>query len=218
VLVPLYGGAGSNWDAVVQAKLNHPNTVVEAIVNPANGPGASRNSNFASSVASLRNAGVVVLGYVTTAQGTRPASAAEADIAAWQSFYGVDGVFLDEMPRVSGSEGYYSSLTAYAKGEGMTLVVGDPGGDLPESYVGSVDVLVIYEKDGMPPASAFTTHPGVARESLAYVALSVSTLDASAVRASRAQVGTLYVTSYSAPQAFFFVPPYLDDLVAAAGN
>ncbi|MEZ0228740.1 MAG: spherulation-specific family 4 protein [Planctomycetota bacterium] len=220
VLVPLYTSPGPEWDKVVQAKLNHPQTTVEVVINVQSGPGSSASSIYDTGVRALRNAGVRVLGYVDTARGARPAADAKTDILRWQQFYAVDGIFLDLMPRTTGAEAYYSDLTSFAKAYGMNRVVGDPGGEVPQSYATTVDTLVIYEAEGMPTPTALTAswHANAERSSLAYIALAVPTLDAAAVRATRPIVGTLYVTSYAAPQAFFFVPSYLDDLVAAASN
>ncbi len=220
MLVPLYSSPGPEWDKVVQAKLNHPQTTVEVVINVANGPGTAVSSIHETGVRALRNAGVRVLGYVDTARGTRPEAEAKADIQAWQTFYATDGVFFDLMPRTAGAEAYYTGLTSHAKAHGMTRVVGDPAGDVPQSYNGTVDTLIIYEQEGLPSTATLSAgwHSTVERASLGYIALAVPTLDAAAVRSTRTAVGTLYVTSYSAPQAFFFVPPYLDDLVAAAGN
>ena len=73
----------------------------------------------------------------------------------WQSWYpGVSGIFFDEMANAAGHEAYYSGLTAYAKGRGLGFTIGNPGADSSPSYVGTEDVILIYESGGLPSAAA----------------------------------------------------------------
>jgi hypothetical protein len=50
------------------------------IINPASGPGAAVDANYAAVAASLRASGVTVLGYVHTAYAQRASSLVTADI------------------------------------------------------------------------------------------------------------------------------------------
>src|SRR5687767_1682309 len=61
IMVPLYTYPGGTWDTVIETKNDHPDVPVVAIVNPASGPGGSRDSNYVSGIEELKDAGVIVL-------------------------------------------------------------------------------------------------------------------------------------------------------------
>ncbi len=67
---------------------------------------------------------------------------------------GCRGIFFDEMANAAGQETYYSGLAAYAKGRGRGFTIGNPGADSSPSYVGTEDVILIYESGGLPALSA----------------------------------------------------------------
>ena len=50
---------------------------------------------------------------------------------------------------------YYTTVGSYAKSLGMTLTVGNPGTDISENLVYSMDVFIINENPNMPSLSAF---------------------------------------------------------------
>ena len=65
------------------------------------------------------------------------------------SWYGVNGIFLDEMGNSDGTLDYdalYQSIQALAAELGIELhVVGNPGEPFSESYITAADTLVIFE-------------------------------------------------------------------------
>jgi hypothetical protein len=79
----------------------------------------------------------------------------------YHNWYGVDGIYLDQMPNWNfnsptgaryypGPDGkfmpvYFSTLTTYAKSLGMTRVVANSGADVPHDFIGCVDVIGIFE-------------------------------------------------------------------------
>src|SRR5438093_12400260 len=112
VIVPLYTYPDSTWDTVAQAKIAHPSVPVVAIINPDNGPGSSRDSNYVSGIQKLHSAGVVVLGYDATGYGSNSLSSVKSVMNTWKSLYNIDGIFFDEMANWSGLESYYSNLSS----------------------------------------------------------------------------------------------------------
>ena len=81
------------------------------VINPANGPGAEAAPAYRAAVRTAQRAGARVLGYVHTTYGARPAADVMADIDRYTSWYGVDGIFLDEAAHdVAASCGYYAAL------------------------------------------------------------------------------------------------------------
>ncbi len=83
--------------------------------------------------------------------GGRPAADLVGDLKGYRSWYpGVRGIFLDEMSTGAGHESYDGTLSGQAKALGFDFSVGNPGTDTTESYVGSVDVILIYASGGLP--------------------------------------------------------------------
>ena len=123
-----------------------------AIMNPNSGPGTSQNSDYTTAVGHCQNASQNIIGYVHTSYGSRSANDVKAEIDHYYSWYGVDGIFLDEMSSSSSTESYYSDLYSYihtAGGSLHDLVVGNMGvfssTDWPLNNGDVVDVLVGFE-------------------------------------------------------------------------
>jgi len=219
VIVPLYTYPGGTWTSVVQAKVANPGVNIVAVINPDNGPGASQDPNYVSGIQALRTAGVTVLGYVHTSYAARPAAAVIADIDAYKNWYNVSGIFLDEMSNVAGNEGYYSSLNTYIKSLGYTLTVGNPGADTIPSYVGTVDVIVIYENQGVPSSSALAGwHASYDRSNFASISYGVASIDEAIIANVSSSAGYIYLTPGNLPNPYDSLPAYFGALVAALGD
>lgn len=164
-LVPAYfyptWWSGSPWDQLNAAAARIP---IEAIMNPASGPGPGPNSDYQFAVGQLRAAGGKVIGYVATGYGSRSAADVLAEVEAYLEWYDVDGVFLDEMGNQDGGLDY-GSVYAAIKAMGADLhVVGNPG--IPfagvEAYVPAADTLVIFEgplTNADPNGASFRSYP-----------------------------------------------------------
>lgn len=208
LIVPLYGQLGPEWEELIQAKQAHPVVPVVAIVNAASGSGDARNPAYASAIDGLKAAGIVVLGYVSTREGGRSIKSLETDIAEWRSWYGVDGVYFDQMPQKSGMEGYYAYMTQFAKSHGMTVTMGNPGANTSLSYIGTVGTIVISEGFGVPSLSylAGWDKSGNGKGNFAFIARSVPDYNSSYVEDAAASVGFLFVSDAS---NYFALPTYL---------
>ena len=216
--MPLYSYPDDpSWNAIIAAKAAHPTVTVQAIINPDSGPGQSADALFAQGISSLAGAGIVVLGYVATTYAAKPAADAHAEIDAYQAWYpDLSGIFFDEMESSAGSEAYYSELTAYAKGLGFTLTVGNPGTDVAASYVGTVDTMFIYESAGLPDvASLGGWHTGYDPRNFGIIPYAVPSLDGAFVAQARANVGFVYLTGDDLPNPWDTLPAYFSDLLAA---
>jgi len=218
VLIPLYTvPSDPSWAAVEAAKTAHPSVPIVAVVNPANGPGPAADAGYTAGIDRLVAAGVKVLGYVRTAYGSRLTADDQADINAWHSFYpAVTGIFFDEQANTPGHEAYYRDLSAYAKAHGLDFTVGNPGADAAASYVGSVDVLLIYESPGLPSLSFLGGwHAGYDRHNFGIIPYGCASFDPAYVQEARLHVGYVYVQSDTMPNPWDSVPAYLDGLVAS---
>jgi len=131
-IVPLYTDpSDASWSAVIAAKMAHPKVGVVAIVNPNNGPGSAASSGYTSGIARLTAAGIKVIGYVATGYASRTAAVVEADIDRWKTFYPgqLGGIFFDEQSNLAKDVAHYSALSQYAKSQGLSFTVGNPGTD-----------------------------------------------------------------------------------------
>ena len=219
-IIPLYSLPGSGtWAAVAAAKQAHPSVPVLAVVNPNSGPGTAALSDYMAGIAQLVAAGVKVIGYVPTTYGQRPAADVQADIGRWRNLYpGATGVFFDEMASAPGQEAYYRSLGAYAKNQGMTVTIGNPGMDSQPSFVGTLDVIMVYEQSGVPAVGALAGwHTGYDRGNFGVIPYGVASLDTTFVAAAKTTCGYIYLQSDTLPNPWDTVPPYLDALLGALG-
>src|SRR5438093_798989 len=215
VIVPLYTYPDSTWDTVAQAKIAHPSVPVVAIINPNNGPGSSKDANYVTGIQKLHSAGVVVLGYVYTGYGSRSANSVNADIDTYKNWYSLNGIFFDEMSNAPGDESHYYNLSQYAKSQGLTFTVGNPGTDILPSYIGTVDNIVIYENVGLPSISSlggwYTNYDKSNFSTLSY---GVGTISQSFLTSESSYVGYTYITNDNLPNPWDSVPPYFATLVA----
>lgn len=215
-IIPLYSyprpGA---WDAVIAAKKAYPKVPIMAVVNPNSGPGWSADSAYMTSIAQLINAGIKVIGYVPTGYGTRPAADAQADMKRWRSLYpAVTGIFFDEMQNKTGWESYYKSLTAYAKSHGFDLTMGNPGASSIPSYVGTVDLIFVYENVGYPNPTSFAGwHTQYDKRNFAVIPHSVPYFSRSFVTGVRQYIGYIFIQNDTMPNPWDTVPPFFMEMV-----
>lgn len=217
IMIPLYTYPGSTWDTVIAAKNAHPSVPIVAIINPDNGPGGAKDSNYASGIQNLRAAGVKVIGYVYTQYGGRSASSINADVDTYKAWYPqLEGIFYDEMNNSPGDETYYRNLSNYAKSVGLSFTVGNPGTDTSSSYVGTMDNLIIYETGGLPSLSFLGGwHTGYDKSNFSLLAYGVGSLNTSFVTSATNYVSYMYITNDNLDNPWDSVTPYFMDLAAA---
>jgi hypothetical protein len=215
-IIPLYSWPSSAWDGVVAAKKAYPKVPVLAVINPGNGPGWAANSSYLAGIAKMTSAGIKMIGYVPTTYGNRPAADVQADIKRWRSLYpGVTGIFLDEMNNRPGGEAYYRSITAFAKSQGLELTIGNPGCDVPPSYVGAVDVILVYESAGLPGSAVIGGwHASYDKRNFGVIPYNVW-MDPTFVANARKTIGYIFLQNDTMPNPWDTVPPYFMDLLKA---
>jgi hypothetical protein len=203
LLIPLYTYPGVSWTSIINAKDANPSVGMVAIINPDNGPGASIDQNYVTGIQNLRAAGVIVLGYDHTSYGARPLATVEADINTYKDWYNLSGIFFDEMSNVPGYENYYSTLNQYAKSVGFSFTVGNPGGAVPASYIGTMDVIVTYENQGVPDSESLAAMTnGVPANHFAVIAYGVNVWNGSAVSDVYNYASYVYVTNDTLPNPY----------------
>ncbi len=220
-IIPLYSYPSPGaWDAVIAAKRANPKVPVLAVVNPNTQPGAAPNSSYMSGITQLINAGIKVIGYVPTTYGKRSAADIQAEIKRWKSLYpAVTGIFLDEMLNKPGAESYYKGITTFAKSNGFDFVIGNPGADSVPSYVGTVDVMLVYEGVGFPSAERMAGwHASYDKRNFGIIPYAVPYMSRSFVAAARQYAGYIYLQNDTMPDPWDTVPPFLADLMAALAS
>jgi hypothetical protein len=217
-IVPLYSyPTDPAWSAIVTAKQAHPTVAVLAVINPNSGPGSSSDPTYQAGISALAAGGIVVLGYVATTNAQKPLATVEAEVDAYGAFYtGLKGIMFDQMSNVPGDEAYYQTLNTYAKGKGYTVTVGDPGTDVPDSFIGLLDTIIVYDDAGLPNLAAlppyYANHP---KNSFAIVPYAVPALDSAFVASARQHVGFIYLTNDTLPDPWDTLSPYFAALLAA---
>ena len=218
IIVPLYSPpSDSTWAKLMDVKRKHTSVPIIAIVNPANGVGAAIDSSYTAGIATLKANGIVVIGYVATGWARRALQETKAESLQWKQFYPeIDGIFLDEMSNTVGDEAYYSQATVYIKSLGLTKTVGNPGSSTLESYVGTVDTMLIYESAGLPDKASFD--PWIkkyGKSNFGIIPYAVVALDLQFLSDVSNFIGWIYLTNDDLPNPWDSLPPYLDDLAAA---
>src|SRR3989475_8931166 len=211
------GPNGINWQPLIAAKQAHPRVPIIAMINPNSGPGTSYDSNFNTGINNMRASGIIVLGYIGTKYCAMTLSTAEGQIDTYHSFYKLDGFLFDEMKNTSGCESYYSTLTNYAKSTyGDTLIIGNPGTSTIQSYVGTVDNIIIYESQGLPSISTLQSRTfGLAKSGFCFDAYGVGTLDPTYAAQASQYVGCMQITDDSGSNPYDTLPSYLSSEIAA---
>ena len=215
IVIPLYTyPTDGTWASVIQAKQSYPNVPFAAVINPDSGPGASQDPNYVQGIKSLRAAGITVLGYVDTAYAVDSISSVEANVNLYKTWYGVDGIMFDDMTNQAGYETYYSALNDYVHSlMPGSLTMGNPGTSVPTSYIGTLDVLNVYEDSGYPSLS-FITYPGYSPTNFATIVISAP-LNASFLTSLSGVVSWVYVTDAGLPNPYDVLPSYFTTEVAS---
>jgi hypothetical protein len=168
-------------------------------------------------IQALAKEGIVVVGYVATGYASRSLATVEADIDHWKSFYPsmLGGIFFDEQSNRAGDETYYRTLSQYAKGQGLSFTIGNPGTDTAESFVGALDTMLIYESKGVSPTTALTGwHTKYPPKNFGVIPYGTA-LDLTYVRTARMYVRYVYLNNDDLPNPWDSLPPYFTDLLAA---
>jgi hypothetical protein len=217
-IVPLYTyPSDPSWNTVIAAKAAHPTVGVVAVINPSNGPGAAVDPGYASGIARLTAAGIKVVGYVATGYAVKSPVVVKADIDRWRAFYPgqIGGIFFDEQSNRAGDVPYYRDLSQHAKAQGMPFTIGNPGTDTSESFVGALDVMLIYESAGLPTENQLAGWHANHAPSNFGVIPHAAAFDAAFVRNARRYVQYIYVQNDTLPNPWDSVPGTFGDLLAA---
>ena len=116
-----------------------------AILNPNSGPDHAVDSRYLEPIAAIRAAGGDVVGYVDTDYGRRPGSAVLRDLAAYRSWYGLRGGFLDQVPTGREHLAHYRRLIVAARRIGIDRIALNPGVTPAPEYADLADMVITFE-------------------------------------------------------------------------
>lgn len=223
-IIPLYTRPDDDsWTALVRARHAWPNVSVVAVINPASGPGRRREQAYVDGIARLQEAGVRVIGYVSTGLvRKRSPAGVVADLRRYRRWYPrLDGIFLDEVTREDnrGTASYYANLGQEARRLEFPYIVGNAGAEVDDSYLAAVDTMLVYERPGLPRALETDAWlPALRgryeRGRLGIIPYDVE-FDARFVHAASRRVGFIYMTDARGSNPWKGLPSYFDELMAA---
>jgi hypothetical protein len=244
VIVPLFtensGARLSDVNEIIQTKLAYPVVPIVVVFNPEGGPGSSYDPGIATEVRNMQSAGITVVGYVPTGWGEDSISSVESAMLVYLNWYGVSGIYLDQMPNwnynspsgtwyYSGPDGefipaYFAALSQYGKSIGMTDVMANSGADVPTDFIGSVNTIGIFENSYLPSLSlsaGWTSiaglggwHASYTKSNFMFFSYGVPSLDPSYLLSVSDYVGYLYITNGTGTQPYNALSPYFDQMVS----
>lgn len=182
------------------------------IMNPDNGPGGSREAQYAHAVAVAAKAGVHILGYVPTGEGRRSSASVLAEVARYRKWYGVTGIFFDEVPTSASLLARYRAY-AHAVHKARGTVVLNPGTVPDRAYFGFADAVVTFEgtaaqyehRNGRPTSLATVPDRKIWNVVTAAPAASLNRIIG---LASSTGAGVIYVTDATQPNPYDRLPSY----------
>ena len=190
------------WDSLIDLKNQYPNVNVLAVINPHNGPGDFKDTTYATEVLKLQSAGITVLGYTFTNYGQRDINLIFQDINKYTLWYNVDGIFFDEVANF-GQEEDLKTLDDYANAKGASFTMGNPGTDIPPSYIGMMDNYIIYENKGLPDLNSIEErYSELDKEHFSVTSYGVMDFDSNYITALSEFVQYIYITNDDMPNPY----------------
>jgi Spherulation-specific family 4 len=116
------------------------------LLNVDSGPGTGPLSHFQTLVAQAHDAGITVLGYSSTSYGQASISSVETQVRDYESWYGVNGIFLDLTQGTPGEFSYYQTLSNFIRSTISNGVVWFNPGDYPaQEFMSIANVVMVFE-------------------------------------------------------------------------
>lgn len=209
MFIPAYFYPGPLWN---QAISDAP-TVGTMVMNPASGPGSSQNPDYVAAVNNAQAAGIKVLGYAHTSYGARAAAEVKAEVDAYKAWYGVSGIFLDEVSSDPALIPYYQDLADYVRAATGTFVALNPGTIPAQGYMSVGDTVVVFEgtyntyKTWSPPSWA-GQYPASKFVHLVHATSGTTAMKNAVNWAHNRFGGNVYITNDVLPNPWDTLPSY----------
>lgn len=183
------------------------------VANPSSGPGASPNSDYVTAINAAQAAGITVLGYINTADGTVPVSTAVTQAGQWASFYGVTSLFYDNAATSPAFLPYYSQLCTVAHATSGAIAVLNHGAIPDPGYASIGDVLLVYESpqsawSAFTPPAWFALYPASKFAVLVYDIPDQGTMTTIMGQVQSFGVGQAYLTDETGANPYDTLPAW----------
>ena len=217
--IPAYYESSSLW---AQSISQSPRVGGYVILNPIDGPGNAVVSSYVTLIKNVQAAGVKVIGYVATGYGAVSASTAKTYVDRYKAWYGVDGIFFDEVSADSAQVSYYQGLANYVKATAGTFVSLNPGTIPDEAYMNVADTVCIYEDAydnfvSWKNPSWINKYPASKITYLIYDAPDSASVTNAITLTKQRNGGYLYVTNDNLPNPWDTLPPYWSQELSLMG-
>jgi hypothetical protein len=222
--VPAYfypNGPGlREWNRLIVAARVVP---IVAIVNPASGPGDQVDNHFAAVLPRAREAGITIVGYISTRYTHKKLLAVKREVDTFLKFYpDLQGFHFDEQTSDARGVDYYAELYNYVhKRIPGAHVLTNPGSSCEPEYAArpASDAICLFEgKKGLdefrPPAWVYR-FPGAMFCVVAHDVGTEAQMRRSVNRAAELKIGNLFITDDVVPNPYDCLPSYWDAEVEA---
>lgn len=206
--IPSYFYPGALWNKASKAA----GTVEIMVMNPDSGVGAAINPDYVAAVRRAQAAGILVIGYVYTSYGRRPAADVLTEIATYLDWYGVNGIFLDEVNSSAARVPYYQQFADFVHATGSLMVL-NPGVYPDEALMAAGDVVLVFEgsfdeyRTLQVPAWVWNHDPGKFWH-VVYEASSATRMRSALRWSQQRNVGYVYVTNDVLDNPYDSLPSY----------
>lgn len=217
VVVPAYFYPGAEW---TRADNSRPTPTIMILDITGSGAGRSPDRMYQAAVTRARAAGMRIMGYSTTSYAQRAATAVEADIRNYKSWYGVTDIFLDEVSSSTAQIAYYRHLADYAHSVNPgSMVMLNPGTYPNRQYMSVGDVVMVYENTyanflGVQVPKWAHDYPA-AKFAYTIYATSSSQMANAISLSQRRRAGYVYVTDGTGSDPYDSLPSYWSNEDAA---
>lgn len=216
IVVPAYFDNDGEWQEMADTR-----QVGIVVLNVQSGPGKRRSQTIANRVRDVQESGARVLGYVPTDLAARPAKKVKRDIHKYWKWYGVDGIYLDEVQSEKRYVPYYRKLsTMIRKGSGDFVML-NPGYTPARAYMDLADVIENYEYfhnryAGQQFPDWVKSYPANRFAHVVHdVPSSTSALEATLAEARANNAGYVFITDRDNPNEYKALPGFWDEKVDA---
>ncbi len=206
---------------VLAAKEAFPNVPFNVNINPASGPGTVPSTDWANAIVQLRQAGVIVTGYVPTGYGADPIANVENMISSYDRFYPkmLDGIMLDEVSGSCAKFDFYKTVSNYARSVGYSYIRANVGGPMCQTEVPLYNQIAIYEGASYPNQSILesrTFYPQYSKDTVGFGATihSEPTYDPNWLQMATKYLKWIYITDQTEPNPYTVFPSYFDQYLA----
>ena len=183
------------------------------VANPSSGPGNSPNSDYVTAISAAQAAGITVLGYINTGNGSVAVSTASMQAGQWASFYGVTSIFYDNAATSQALLPYYTQMCAIAHATGGALAVLNHGAVPDQGYASIGDILVVFESaqsawSGFSAPGWFASYPASRFGVFVYDIPDQDTMTTIMGQVQGFGIGQAYLTDENLPNPYDTLPAW----------